>query len=48
MQDQVISLDNLDIDARMLTGTTSAAETTATLNALVDPASSLKLLYVEP
>lgn len=48
MQDQVMTLNELSIDARTLLSTTPKGEQTETLNALTNLNSPLKLLYITP
>ncbi|OWR53551.1 ATP-dependent DNA helicase Q1-like [Danaus plexippus] len=48
MEDQVRSLTNKNIPAKLMTSTSSKAETTATLNVLKDKNTEVKLLYVTP
>ena len=48
MEDQVISLRKLRIQAAMLSATSSKAENNEILSSMVAPASNLKILYVTP
>lgn len=48
MEDQVRSLKNRNIEAALITSTSSKEDTTYALNALKDKSSTLKLLYVTP
>ena len=48
MEDQVISMKKLDIQAEMLSASTSKADVTRILNAMIDSKSSMRMLYVTP
>eukprot|EP00095_Tigriopus_kingsejongensis_P001261 maker-scaffold374_size191929-snap-gene-0.37 protein:Tk01261 transcript:maker-scaffold374_size191929-snap-gene-0.37-mRNA-1 annotation:"1-like protein" len=48
MEDQVMSLQRRGIPAEMLCGDTPRAEVTRIMNAMTDPKSTMKLLYVTP
>lgn len=48
MEDQVMALKRKKINAEMLCADTSRAEVTRILNAMIDPGSGMKLLYVTP
>jgi len=48
MEDQLFSLKSLNIDARMLCGSTSKADVSSTFASMVTSGSPLKILYVTP
>lgn len=48
MEDQVMALSKLSVDARMLNSATKKGEVTATQNAMTDKNSTMKLIYVTP
>ena len=48
MEDQLWGLHNLNINAQMLTSTTTKESQKSTLAAMLDPKSDLRLLYVTP
>ncbi len=48
MEDQIWALRSLEIDARMMTSTSSKETQKEILAAMLDPKSDMKLLYVTP